>query len=48
MEEREWREYERRVVETVKWCEDRKESPLVWAMEVGKLASRVPSPELAQ
>ncbi|PON47750.1 hypothetical protein PanWU01x14_242170 [Parasponia andersonii] len=44
----EWGEYERRVAETVKWCQERNESPLVWAMEVGKWAEQAPSPELGQ
>ena len=45
----EWSEYERQVMQTVKWCEERKESPTVWATEVGKWAmGETPSPELGQ
>ncbi|KAJ4832513.1 hypothetical protein Tsubulata_000069 [Turnera subulata] len=43
-------EVETRVMETVKYCQQRQEAPLVWAMEVGKclrsLGVGVPSPEL--
>lgn len=48
MEEKEWREYEQRVVDAVKWCEERNEGPLVWSTVVGRLATAVPSPELGQ
>ncbi|KAM6556132.1 hypothetical protein CsatB_003151 [Cannabis sativa] len=48
MEGIEWSEYERRVVDTVKWCQERNESPLVWSIEMGKWATQVPSPDLGQ
>ncbi|KAF7144271.1 hypothetical protein RHSIM_Rhsim05G0234500 [Rhododendron simsii] len=44
-------EFEKRVLETVKVCEQRKEPPLVWAMEVAKCVGSsglgFPCPELA-
>ena len=45
--------FEERVLETVKSCEQRKEPPLVWAMEVAKCVLGtaglgLPSAELAQ
>lgn len=46
--EMEGSEFQARVLQTLKWCQERKESPLVSAMEVAKWAVRVPSPELGQ
>lgn len=46
--EMEMSEFEKRVLQTLKGCQERKESPLTWAMEVGKWAVRVPSPELGE
>ncbi|PKI41004.1 hypothetical protein CRG98_038532 [Punica granatum] len=45
-------EFERSVMETLKRCEDRRDAPLVWAVEVAKCVGaadmELPSPELGQ
>ncbi|PIA59704.1 hypothetical protein AQUCO_00400539v1 [Aquilegia coerulea] len=52
METSELTRFEDRVLETVKLCQDRKDSPLTWGMEVCKCLREVglgiPSPELGQ
>ncbi|XP_015897774.3 mediator of RNA polymerase II transcription subunit 33A [Ziziphus jujuba] len=46
--EMEWSEFEKRVLQTLKGCQEGKDNPLIWAMEIGKWAVRVPSPELGE
>lgn len=46
--EMEGSEFQSRVLQTLKCCQERKESPLIWAMEIAKWAVRVPSPELGE
>ncbi|OUZ99644.1 hypothetical protein BVC80_9061g77 [Macleaya cordata] len=44
--------FEDRILETVKWCQERKDPPLIWGMEVSKCVKEaglgVPSTELGQ
>ncbi|KAF5175858.1 hypothetical protein FRX31_034556, partial [Thalictrum thalictroides] len=52
METTEFTRFEDRVLETVKLCQERKDSPLTWGMEVCKCLREaelgMPSPELGQ
>lgn len=45
-------EFERNVLESVKWCVERRGPPLMWTVEVSKLIAaaglELPSPELGQ